>query len=83
MQIIKFYSKWSEKCKLFSDKEKLGYTTEVDIDLPSYSKTLIKYQISIVPTFVALSERGRILGKLSNPINVKEYINWKNRLKVK
>ena len=80
MQIIRFCSKWCNKCKIFSDKKTLGYDTDVDIDLPSYKKTIIKYQISIIPTFLALADNGRIKGKLSNPTDLKEYFEWKEKV---
>lgn len=83
MQIIRFCSKWCNKCKIFSDKKELGYDIDVDIDLPSYKKTVIKYQISIIPTFIALSDCGRVLGKLSNPLTVEDYIGWKNKMERK
>ena len=80
MQIIRFHARWCNKCKLFSNKKDLEYDLDVDIDLPSYKKTLIKYQISIVPTFLALGENGRVLGKLSNPVDIEEYKSWKKKL---
>lgn len=81
MRIIRFYANWSEECKIFSDRKTLDYDLDVDIDLPSYKKTLIKYQISIIPTFIALNNNNRVLGKLSNPKSVEEYLDWKERLK--
>jgi hypothetical protein len=80
MQIIRFYTRWCNKCKIFSDKKTLGYDTDVDIDLPSYQKTLVKYQISIVPTFLALGDNGKVLGKLSNPTDLEEYSEWKKKV---
>lgn len=79
MQIIRFYAKWCNKCKIFSDKERLGYDTEVDIDAPSSKAFMLKYQISIIPTFVAIANNGRVKGKLSNPLDVEEYENWKKK----
>jgi len=83
MQIIRFCSKWCNKCKIFSDKDALGYDADVDIDMPSYQKIMLKYQISIIPTFIALSDGGRVLGKLSNPLTVGDYIEWKNKMERK
>ena len=80
MQIIRFYAKWCNKCKIFADKKTLGYDTDVDIDAPSSKVFMLKYQISIIPTFVALANNGRIKGKLSNPVDVEEYENWKKKL---
>lgn len=80
MQIIRFYAKWCNKCKIFSDKEKLGYDTDINIDIPSNKKIMLKYFISIIPTFVALSDKGRFLGKISNPIDIEEYEEWKKRI---
>lgn len=77
MRIIKFVAKWCHKCKLFS---KTPCDLEVDIDLPSYAKTLVKYQVSIVPTFVALDDRGRVIGKLSNPMDIEAVENWRSKL---
>lgn len=83
MQIIMFCSNWCNKCKIFSNKEKLEYSNVVNIDLPSSMKTLVKYQISIIPTFIALSNNGRVIGKLSNPLTVEDYIEWKRKLEKK
>lgn len=80
MQIIRFYAKWCNKCKIFSDKKTLGYDTDVDVDAPSSKAFMLKYQVSIIPTFVALSDKGRVKGKLSNPIDVEEYENWKKKV---
>lgn len=81
MRIIRFCATWCPKCRIFSNKSKLGYDTDIDIDLPSYYRTLIKYQISIIPTFLALSDNNRILGKLTNPTTIEEYEKWKKKLK--
>lgn len=79
MQIIRFYAKWCNKCKIFADKKILGYDTDVDVDAPSSKVLMLKYQISIIPTFVAIADNGRIKGKLSNPVDVEEYKNWKKK----
>lgn len=81
MKIIRFYAKWCHKCKIFSDKEKLNYDIDIDIDSPLNKTTLIKYQISVVPTFLALTENNRIRGKLVNPVCVDDYLKWKERFK--
>lgn len=81
MRIIRFYATWCQKCKVFSNKNKLKYDMDIDIDLPSYSRTLVKYQISIVPTFLALTDNNRVLGKLTNPTTIEEYEEWKKKLK--
>lgn len=81
MKIIRFYANWCRKCGLFSDKKNLKYDFDVDIDLPSQKKSMIKYQISVIPTFVAVAENGRIIGKLSNPTTIDDYFEWKERLK--
>lgn len=80
MKIIKFCSNWCYKCKLFSNKEKLNYDTDINIDLPSNKQLLVKYQISIIPTFIALSENGRVRGKLVNPSTLEDYFDWKERI---
>ena len=54
---------------------------DIDIDLPSYERTIVKYQISVIPTFLALTESNRVLGKLSNPSTIEEYEEWKKKLK--
>lgn len=81
MKIIRFFAGWSKQCKLFSDKSKLKYDLDIDIDRPSSKKLMVKYQISLVPTFVAIADNGHIIGKLSNPNNVEKYIEWKGTLK--
>lgn len=80
MRIVRFYAKWYKKCKLFENKELLGYDQDIDIDLPSYHKYIIKYQVSIIPTFIAFNSRNKVIGKLSNPIDVDEYFEWKERI---
>lgn len=80
MKILRFYADWCSKCKKFSGREKLGYDADVNVDLPSHKKTLVKYQISIIPTFVAISENGKVKGKLTNPSDIDEYFEWKDRL---
>lgn len=77
MQIIKFCARWCSKCKLFKDVE---CDTVVDIDLPSNQRTVIKYQISIVPTFIALGDTGKIKGKLTNPTSIDEFLKWKDKV---
>ncbi len=81
MRIIRFCATWCPKCRIFSNKAKLGYDMDIDIDLPSYRRTIVKYQISVIPTFLALTEGNRVLGKLSNPSTIEEYEEWKKNLK--
>lgn len=80
MKIIRFCASWCNKCRIFSNKEKLGYDVDINIDLPSYKKTMIKYQISVIPTFLALSDNNRVKGKLCNPLSVEEYLEWKKKI---
>jgi len=81
MRIIRFCATWCPKCKIFANKNKLGYDMDIDIDLPSYKRTIVKYQISVIPTFLALTESNRVIGKLSNPSTIEEYEEWKKKLK--
>lgn len=76
MKIIRFYANWCHKCKLFSDKCDI----DVNVDLPSWKKTMIKYQISVIPSFIALSDNNRVIGKLANPTTVEEYKEWKTKM---
>ena len=61
MRIVRFYAKWYKKCKLFENKELLGYDQDIDIDLPSYHKSVVKYQVSIIPTFIAFNSRKKVI----------------------
>ena len=74
MRIIMFMARWCKKCTIFKD---VDYDVKLDIDLPSNNNTLLKYQISIIPTFVAISDGNRVLGKLSNPNTVEDFNKWK------
>ena len=80
MKILRFYANWCHKCKIFSNRDKLKYDMDIDVDLPSYKKMMVKYQINVIPTFLALSDNNRVKGKLANPLNVEEYLEWKKKI---
>lgn len=80
MQIIRFYANWCKKCELFSDKERLEYDIDADIDDSVDRYLAAHYQISTIPSFVALYNNGKIKARLINPKSVEEYLEWKKRI---
>lgn len=76
MKFIKFDTNWSIKHKIFE-------TADVDLTMNGddlrTKKYLVKFNISIFPTFIYATDNDKLLGKLENPYDMKEFTEWKNR----
>lgn len=76
MKFIKFDTTWSTKHKIFEN-------VDVDLNLNGddlrSKKYLIKFNISIFPTFIYATENDKLVGKLENPYDIEEFLEWKNR----
>lgn len=76
MKFIKFDTNWSIKHKIFE-------TADVDLTMNGddlrTKKYLVRFNISIFPTFIYATDNDKLLGKLENPYDMKEFTEWKNR----
>lgn len=76
MKFIKFDTTWSLKHKIF---ENVAVDYVMNGDEIRTKKYLVRYNISLFPTFIYATENDKMAGKLENPSTVEEFKEWKKK----
>lgn len=79
-KIIKLDTTWSIKHKFFKD---VVVDENLNADNFSSKKPMVRYNVSIFPTFLALDKNNNLVGKLENPSSVEDFNEWITILKNK